>query len=1318
MPRAPPSGAVASHKALATTICRVTTFEPVVPNLPNSTRAFTNKYTTGSLAPPQQSQILAALSQLPLPRPVAQGNVINPLALYDATRANRGLSPLTPRQSAAALRTLATGRPATPPRRQGLFRSALGNLRALVTSVPKLPFMLYDEARQIPDLPANVQKAVSSSDNPLEAIGNAASVPGLRMLPGAFVAEQLLGEQGQGLEGLRANPLFTALDVLPLASGAAKTTKVARTARDAYAGQVEALTAARAAKGFDPSTAIVPSRPRPLQVALTRRLDPTGAVVPNAFGRGLARASDAITSTTPGNLLQQTFRERISSRTFNRGDTFLREAADPALPTETLRPPVPGGTDAMRLELTIRDQATDIQRRLADEGILPNSPESVEFYTRATTSRLPDGTPLPPEQMLDLPLSQRALMREVRDFQAATARYTDALPGPNRTKTLTIEGRPETFDLRTAQRIQRAQNVETSAREIAEARSFADGTARATPADMDVRIAAVESRRALGEIPSRTANDLIRLYELGKEAASRSDIARVIPTLRPLVREYPRVTRLVDHLQKSRWGEANVELRALANTRYGRTLPFDLADLQGEVSRLIARDRVLARTSHINDKYLARATKFREKVEARNPSPRWDELTQSAAREATRNRIREQFSADPDLDTLIQLADEGIYDTLAARDPRFERYVREDQAAARASWKALRDAGHDPIFFSRVTPQQAARQPYMRLADHPTTLQSTRARMMDATPYVKDVGIIVNQAQLDILQRRATAAALDDISTSFGRDRASLVDEYTPRLLARGDSPIPARARLDKMIRERWVPFSEVQKNVNKGQSAAFSIERASDIYIPRAMAENIRRMYEPSLPKLTAALDPITKAFRTSVLPLALRWQVNNLIGGAIVTAVNDPRAFIEMPAVIRQLWGERRVHPAASQRLMSEGAPPAGFGSMSPEMKRWDVDAASPLKDRVAASAQFASGTTLRRLYDSARESRISRLPEGFRKNVERMYGANQFVDDMYRASLGQSQMKRLLGKGYSRGAADALTAQSIRRAFQAWDDMTPMERSVMRGVVPFYGFAAYATKFALRYPFDHPFRASVLNSIARAELSDAMTGLPEYIREMILLGDPRANGIVKALNVGPFNPFGGVPSMFTVAGFTGQLNPAITTVLESIGVDVQRGGPQLFPELRYDPESGRLVADPGGNLVTNLVGNTIPQLSGIAALLGFNDKFNDTLARDPGAAGRMLLSNFGMPILTRNVNVGEQLIRAEMARFEDQENARKEALTSGNLGVLGDFPGLAAYGEQIRALQAGGQLDQLRPEVGSPGARSGAGLAYAAQAGLTGG
>ncbi len=1288
--------------------------QPVVPNLPASTRAFTNKYTTGSLAPTQQSAILQALSRLPLPAPATTGRVINPLALYDATRANRGLSPLTPRQSAAALRTLATGKPATPPRRQGFFKSALGDLRALVTSIPKLPMMLYDEAKQIPGAVGDIPTAISEGSNPLEALGNVANLPGARMIPGAFVAGQF-GDAGQGVSGLLAHPLFTALDLLPAASKAASLTPVARTAKAAYAGQIEALVGEAKLAGLDPTTAILPRAPRPLTTALTRTLDDAGQVIPNRAGRLTQALAEDFRGSNFGNAVAATFRERATPRIVTEGDTFVRESVDPRIPTESLRPNVPGGRAAMADELTLHAMKRDINARLAPA--LEQWSRPPEDFFAALTGTLDDGTPIPPEQLLALTPELRSIARDIRDYEYQNAVYTDALPGPDSTRTLNIDGTPETFDYRTGKRLSKAQGIEAGAREIQEARQLALADIPPNIADLDARIAKVQSARAAGEMSAGQARELIRLYEVAKFPANAAEVSRVLPILQTM-RDRAPVQRAMAAIKAGRWIDASDDLSHIGGTLYGRALPFDVADLRDALRQLDKRDKALKSTAHVTDRYVARTTKIRERVESRAPSARFGPMLEKSAREATSTRIKEVFATSPDLDTFVRLANEGIYDTLIAADPRFARWVREDQVAANASWKALRDAGADPIFMAHVTPQQAARQAHPRISDRPMSLQSVRARMMDAAPYVKDVEVILTQQALDILSRRATEAALDRIGTSFGRTRANLVSDYTARLLANTESRLPMKARLADMIRRNWEPFNPGEFG-GRAKSAVFSPEAADTVYIPRAMATNLRKMYSPKESTLTGVFDRPMNAFRTSVLPLALRWQLNNLVSGSIITAVSDPRAFLEMPRVIAKMWGERKNMPEASERMRPVGASPAGIGSESPDLLRWrdEINARSPLKDRVAASAQLASGTTARKLYDAARNDRIAKIKDFTKRKIEQSYDANQFVDDIYRSSMNATQMKKYLGKGYSEDAASALAASSVRRVFQAWDEMTPMERSVMRAMVPFYAWSQYAARFVLNYPMDHPLRVSVLGSLTRAETQDAMTGLPEYIREMILLGDPRANGVVKALNISPFNPFAGVPSMFTVAGFLGQLNPIITGVLESVGIDTMRGGPSLYPELRYDPESGRLVADPSGNLLSNVAGNIIPQVQGITSLLGWNDQFNETLARDPGAAGRMLLGNFGLPILTRSVNVGEQLIKSELARFEDQENARKEALSTGNLSMLGDFPGLAAYGEQIRALEAAGQLDQLRPATGAPGANSGASVAYAAQAALTG-
>lgn len=1319
----------------------------VLPNLPAAESSFTNKYAPGS---PLTTTLPAVVPEYLRSLPALQR--------HDQQRVTRGQSPLTLRQSIAALKTIETGKPATPPRRQGLLKSALSDLRDLVTSVPKIPLALYREAQALPDSISNASSTLADASNPVQGLGNLASTPGFRFVPGAFLAQQLAADAehgGEGVQGLLAHPLFTALDVLPLASGAAKLSPAYRTQLAALNPANEARVAARVAEGFDASTTRVLAKPHPLTAAITQRV-PRGAevagelgTVPNNIGNLLANARDLFSSTTPGRAVDAAFSStsRDLARTGEAYTTFLREWADPRVPNSALRYPGAGGTDAIADLLPLRTMSQDIQRQLTD--LHPDFDSQARFYRDIQNPRSADGSPTSIEHSTLTP-EEKVVARQIKDHQAIHAdllvdQSTREGQGLGR---VSIDGRNEVYELRTARRLSNMQTRLSKAQEMRAARDMILDPSKLTdPAVIDRAMAEVEIRRAGGQLTRKEAETLTRTYERALDEAGyylddqgswqrdnpRPSIPDVISSLKPF-RSRPVVTRLIDHLQNARWADANADLATLKASRV-HLLPLDFDGFRAELSRLIARDRDLARTAQYTDRYLTQLDKKLQGAIDRNTPARFYPAVQQQATDTITARARDLFSTEPDLPALISQIEHGIYDIAvdraASMGEDFNKLVRDDQRAAMESWRALRDAGLDPVYVQRVTPQQARAQEFVRISDAPTSITATKRRLMDATPTADNVGIALNQEGLDLIRKRGVDAFLDEIA-SRGTTRAQLTQDLLPLAERRyaANPSIPLASHLDSLISSRWVKWDPGSFTYSGG-SQVFSPGTTGDIYVPRTISENIQRMFTPPLPKLTAASDPIMRAFRTSVLPLALRWQVNNLVSGALVLGVNDPAAFLQLPRAIRQVRGDRKLlrgeieaaegaaEGAARTRSNLAGAPPSTIGSQPSEIRAWDVRVTkdSPFTDRLHAARNYALGRTFARWADQARQHRLlssETSPSYFRSTVEKSYDLNQFVDEVVRMSIGESQLKRLGRQGgKSRELMEAETATRIRKTFQAWDEMTPIERSVIRAVIPFYGFASYATRFALRYPFDHPFRASILNSIARAELEDSMTGLPEYLRDMIFLGDKDAKGHQRALNINPFNPYSGVPSMFTLSGLLGQLAPQYTAALESIGIDVQQGGPQLYPEMRYDPESGRLVADPSGNYLSNLFGNVSPQLQGVMAILGRNEDFNSLLARDPQAAGRQLLSDFGIPVLFRDVAVDDALVKAEMARLEDMETAKREALKSGDIGgLLNAYPHLGAYGQQITQLHQSGMLDAYKPDE-----EQGVGRMYAAQMALTG-
>lgn len=1181
---------------------------PIISNLPQTQSSFQRKY---------QDPIF---SQLPR-------NIVAPLARFDLERANRGQFPLTDRQTVAVLKALQTGEPANKRPKKGLLGSALSDLATIVTSLPKLPHAIYTEGQKVvTDLPEMLSDVPAA--NPLQALGNIANLPGVRIAPGTFVlgamGEPELGgeEQQVGLSRLREHPVFTGLDVLPLAHGAARATPVARANMRQVATLNDAALTAAKAEGRGPGTAILQPTPRPIQTVLTRRINrDTGLVEPNLLGQATARATDALQATNIGRQFEATFgrRGRVPPRIANEGDAALAQAINPKAPpvTHIYGRDVTAEGDLARRSVEFAREA---------ERVTGGDAARMEAVTRAMEDpRLPDGTPTSPELVPGLSDPERALLTQARTLNDELARmqegeFTGSFGG-------------EVYDIKTANQLNKLQR----------------------------RVEALEMLRA------------------GRPLLDES-----LGGLREAAKTQPRAQRALLLLDQGNYTAALSDLRGLrARTKFvvdvGDGVLQDVADLR-DLAKWggVQQGKVSARALNV-------ARKRFETVRARSVPARFEPAVGGVARERITSRAREVYAGNPDIERLVELSHRGIWSQV----PEMQGQVRAIQREARAGWQELKAAGHDPIFFHRVPRGQEARVLYPRISDKPMTPAQAKKRAWDATPYSKNLGVAMTDQALQLLNKRGNDAFMDTFASQVGRSRRDIEAELLPRAERRVGPDGDLRAELDRMVDARYRTFSpgEFLPWRNKPTSG---VQSADDIMVPRVMHDNIRRMFEPPLPGLIAAFDPVMKVFRTSVLPLAPRWHVNNIFGGLIMTMAEDPRAILRIPEVL----GAWRANGRGSVLGQIEGAPPVGYGSMPKEIDAWNkLKPSSPLGDRLAATSQWAAGRAMGRWFEQARNSRLARAGSRF---VEASYGANQLVDDLYRSAIYLSANKRALKRlGMTADQAEAAGVAAVRKAFMAWDEMTPMERSIMRTVIPFYGFASHILRYTMRYPWDHPVRAEILAALSRTEMEDAATGLPERMKELMWLGDPRdVSKPQRAINTA-FNPFADVPSMFTRAGFLGQLNPVITSTLESLGIDVMRGGPMLYPDVRFDPESGRLVAEGKSSPVQNFIGSVVPQTQLLANLAGLNDEWSDLVRRDPEAAGRQLRSLMGLPTVFRDIDTGEELIKAEMARFEDQENARREALRTGNLDAARKYPALGAYLDQIATLQSSGRLAQFSPQ-----------------------
>ena len=103
-----------------------------------------------------------------------------------------------------------------------------------------------------------------------------------------------------------------------------------------------------------------------------------------------------------------------------------------------------------------------------------------------------------------------------------------------------------------------------------------------------------------------------------------------------------------------------------------------------------------------------------------------------------------------------------------------------------------------------------------------------------------------------------------------------------------------------------------------------------------------------------------------------------------------------------------------------------------------------------------------------------------------------------------------------------------------------------------------------------------------------------------------------------------------------------------------------------------------------------NTLPQAQVVTALLGQNEQYKDMAQRDPAAATRFLASGLTIPMLWRELNVDQEVMKAELARQAAQDKVRNEALKTGDWSEALNYPSLAEY------LSA---VEQLTPEQRAP-------------------
>lgn len=491
-------------------------------------------------------------------------------------------------------------------------------------------------------------------------------------------------------------------------------------------------------------------------------------------------------------------------------------------------------------------------------------------------------------------------------------------------------------------------------------------------------------------------------------------------------------------------------------------------------------------------------------------------------------------------------------------------------------------------------------------------------------------------------------------------------------------------------MRKQYVRWSETENGFVAGNAKPFRFSAASyapdELVIPRHLARSLEMLAKP--PTYSRIFDPYLKVFRTAILPFSPRFLVHHIGGGMLAGVLEDPRIVAQIPqgmAFSRDIAGMNKAMVEGRDYQLAD-ATRATLERM-PDSMRAEINGLKYGYEPENSYRMKAGG----KLGELAHAAGIDRIAKAGGRIGDWTFDTVDMMDTMYRAAAYLSGEKSALTEGLSAEEAGARGRALVDKVMPRWLEQTPMERSALRVAFPFYGFMSHIMRYAFRYPIDHPWRTSTIAAVSRAELNDFGTGLPQALAHMLFVGNT-------GINLSAINPFHAVGDNLTVAGFLGQTNPLFKGALEQLGYDPVAQGPNIYPEVEYDPETGKLKARqpnaPGilGEAVTGL----IPQANILAAITGTSGDFRGLMESNPDAANRMLQSAAGIPLLWRKYNLNEEAFQSELTRSTSTKQVLSDAMRTGDYSQAMRYPSLRGTVRALQKLNAAGKLKPYDPGV----------------------
>lgn len=584
------------------------------------------------------------------------------------------------------------------------------------------------------------------------------------------------------------------------------------------------------------------------------------------------------------------------------------------------------------------------------------------------------------------------------------------------------------------------------------------------------------------------------------------------------------------------------------------------------------------------------------------------------------------LKATPLLDEAGEVIDDVAIDGIP------DKVIRSIIRDANRSWSTLRSEGLDPGYLPAVTRGRAVRLENPRIAysrNYTPAYEKGRATLGASA---------IDNARLSLVSaatEKATQAHTQRFLGYLTQNHLIKGDDLLPQLRERTRAFMAAhpgadpRAFEETRLLERYRKFDPAEY----GLTAAFP---GGEFYIEKSLARTLEQLAfnEPSV--IGKASNKVQGVFKRAVL-FQPSFLFNNVVGNmmfALMEADSPITAFKDAFSGYKALRSGKLPSELRQGVNQLDWTPPQQF--------------------------RFETGSKVSNLL------RNSWLSRGASTLERKWFGVNSAIDDFYRAWAYMQDYRK---------SGDVNQAMEFaRQVYSNMDDLTPIERNLIKQVIPFYSFQRHLFRFAARYPADHPIRTVVIQSAIRQHQEEK--DLPSRFKQMFWLGEPNADGEQWRINLRSLNPFSDFGDNFTLAGFLNNSTPLIKAPAEAFGISDLTAAPGYTPR-QYNPESGRYES--GRDFSTRkFVGNFLPFVE-----KGYEFVDPDQGRYIPARENNLLrgaTSIFNIPLLPRITNVDRERFLSEKARLSDVTNAIQSAQAGRGDEQLRRYPGLVPFRGQL--------------------------------------